>query len=177
MGKFVGLCDRLSQYCGIFAGIMVLVGLGLVLIEIIIRTLFNMTLYITEEYTGYLMVGITFLALSYTLKEKGHIRLTFLNTILKGKARIVLDIYAFTVGLAVSMVVTVTTAGLFWDSVLSQTRSMQISETYIAIPQFFMPMGALVLTLQFAAELLRSIIKLRSGQVEEQEVESSSLGR
>jgi TRAP-type mannitol/chloroaromatic compound transport system permease small subunit len=47
MGKFVGLCDRLSQYCGIFAGIMVLVGLGLVLIEIIIRTLFNMTLYIT----------------------------------------------------------------------------------------------------------------------------------
>jgi len=177
MEKFVRLCDRLSQTCGTIAGIMMLLGLALVLIEIVIRTLFDMTLYITEEYTGYLMVAITFLALSYTLKERGHIRMVFLHKVLKGKARIALDIYAFAVGLAVSAVLTMTTTRLFWDSVVSQTRSMQISETYLAIPQFFMPLGALVMVLQFAAELGRSIIKLRSGGGEEQEVESSALGR
>lgn len=177
MEKFIRLCDRLAQACGITAGIMMLVGLALILIEIVLRTLFSATLYITEEYTGYLMVGITFLALSYTLREKGHIRMVFLHTILKGKARIALDIYAFAAGLALCAVVTATTTLFFWDSVVSQSRSMQISATYLAIPQFFMPLGAFLMTLQFAAELGRSIIRLRSENVGEQEVESSALGR
>ncbi|MFZ5647556.1 MAG: TRAP transporter small permease subunit [Bacillota bacterium] len=177
MERLVRLCDRLSQACGMIAGIMMLVGIALVLIEIVIRTLFSMTLYITEEYTGYLMVGITFLALSYTLKEKGHIRMVFLHTVLKGKARVALDIYAFAAGLALSAVITVTTSLFFWDSVVSQSRSMQISETYLAVPQFFMPLGALAMALQFAAELGRSVLLLRSADLKEREVESSSLGR
>lgn len=177
MEKFIRLCDRLSQACGIIAGIMMLVGIALVLMEIVIRTLFSMTLYITEEYTGYLMVAITFLGLSYTLKEKGHIRMGFLHTVLKGKARIALDIYAFATGLVFCAIITTTTTGFFWDSVVSQSRSMQISETYLAIPQLFMTLGALVLALQFAAELGRSILRLYSAGGEEREVESSALGR
>ncbi|SFG11842.1 TRAP-type mannitol/chloroaromatic compound transport system, small permease component [Desulfotomaculum arcticum] len=177
MEKFTRLCDRLAQGCGYAAGFLMLLGLALILIEIVIRTLFSSTLYITEEYTAYLMVGITFLALSYTLKEKGHIRMVFLHTILKGKARIAVDIYAFTVGLVLCAVITATTALFFWDSVVSQSRSMQISATYLAIPQFFMPLGSFILTLQFAAELGRTIMLLRSDQLEEQKIESGALGR
>lgn len=177
MERLVRLCDRLSHCCGIAAGILVLAGIALVLIEIVIRTLFSMTLYITEEYTGYLMVAITFLALAYTLKEKGHIRMVFLHTALKGKARAALDIYAYAAGLVFCAVITYTTAGFFWDSVVLKSRSMQISETYLAIPQFFMPLGAFTMTLQFAAELFRSILQLRSAAPEEREVESSALGR
>lgn len=177
MEKFVRLCDRLSQACGIIAGLMMLTGIALVLIEIIIRTLFSATLYITEEYTGYLMVGITFLALSYTLKEKGHIRMVFLHTVLKGKAGIALDILTYTTGLAVCALITVTTSRFFWDSVVTQSRSMQISETYLAIPQFLMPLGTFVMALQFAAEIGRSILHLRSVSGDEREIESRALGR
>ncbi|MCL6610343.1 MAG: TRAP transporter small permease [Peptococcaceae bacterium] len=177
MEKFVRLCDRLSHACGMMAGFMMIAALALILIEIVIRTLFSMTLYITEEYTGYLMVAITFLALSYTLKEKGHIRMVFLHVVLKGKARIGLDIFAYVAGLALCAAITVTTAGFFWDSVVSKSQSMQISGTYLAIPQFFMPLGAFMMALQFAAEIGRSIIHIRSERVEDLEVESSALGR
>lgn len=177
MEKLVRLCDRLSHACGKVAGVMMLAGMALVIIEIVIRTLFSMTLYITEEYTGYLMLAITFLSLSYTLKEKGHIRMVFLHTVLKGKARIALDIFAYAAGLAFFSVITISTAGFFWDSVATQSRSMQISETYLAIPQFFMPLGALVMALQFAAELGRSVLHIRSADGGEREVESGALGR
>ncbi len=177
MEKFVRLCDRLSHACGIIAGILMLAGLALIIMEVLFRTLFSKTLYITEEYTGYLMAAITFLALSYTLKEKGHIRMAFLHTVLKGKARIALDIYAFTMGLVFCSVITVTTGSFFWDSVVSKSQSMQISGTYLAIPQFVMPLGAFVMALQFAAEIGRSILQIRSASGEEQEVESSFLGR
>jgi TRAP-type C4-dicarboxylate transport system permease small subunit len=178
MEKFVRVIDRITHAFGIIAGIMMLIGVALVLSEIIVRALFDSTLYITEEYTAYLMVAITFFGLAFTLKEKGHIRMVFLHKFVKGgKARILLDLYSFTIGLTVFAVITGTTADFFWDSVVSGTRSMQISRTYLAIPQSAMPLGSLLITLQFAAEIVRSVMKLRTGEIDEEETESKALGR
>ncbi len=177
MQRFVGICDGFSKAFGIAAGIMLLFGAALTLAEIVLRSFFTKTTYIAEEYTGYLMVAITFLALSFTLKEKGHIRMTFLHSMIKGKARILLDIYAFAVGFVICAVVTYTTAQFFWDSVVSQSRSMHVSATYLAVPQFFMPLGFFMMSAQFLAEIIRSILRLRLGTVEVHEVESSILGR
>ena len=177
MESFVRLCDRLSVACGVASGFLMVVSTVLVLVEIVIRTAFSKTLYITEEYSGYLMAAMTFLALAYTLKEKSHIRMTFLHTIAKGKAKVWVDIFAFSVGFAFCAMLTYTCADYFWDSVVTNSRSMQISQTYVAIPQFFMPFGTLVMTLQFAAEVIRSILLLRSGRVGDVEAESTLLGR
>jgi TRAP-type C4-dicarboxylate transport system permease small subunit len=175
--RFVGICDGLSKAFGIAAGIMLLFGAALTLAEIVLRSFFTKTTYIAEEYTGYLMVAITFLALCYTLKDKGHIRMTFLHSLVKGKARIFLDIYAFFVGFVICAVITYTTAQFFWDSVVSQSRSMHVSATYLAVPQFFMPLGFFMMSAQFLAEIIRSVLYLRLGTVEDHEVESSILGR
>ncbi len=177
MEVFVRLCDRLSVACGVASGFLMVVSTVLVLVEIVIRTAFSKTLYITEEYSGYLMAAMTFLALAYTLKEKSHIRMTFLHTIAKGKAKVWVDLFAFSVGFAFCAMLTYTCADYFWDSVITNSRSMQISQTYVAIPQFFMPFGTLVMTLQFAAEVIRSILLLRSGHVGDVEAESTLLGR
>lgn len=177
MGKFIKLVDRINQGTGIITGFMMILATVMVLLEIITRTVFSKTLYITEEYTGYLMVGITFVGLAFTLKEKGHIRMTFLQTVLKGKARMYLEMYALTVGLLFFIVITYTTAGFFWDSVVSQTRSMQISSTYIAIPQFFMPLGSFLMTMQLIAELMRSIVNVKSGQIDTEDKDAMALGR
>ncbi|MBO8170876.1 MAG: TRAP transporter small permease [Bacillaceae bacterium] len=177
MEKFVRWIDRVSSFFGVIAGLMMLAGVALVITEILVRTLMDRTIYITEEYTAYLMVGITFLGLAYTLKEKGHIRMVFLHKFVKGKARVFLDLYAFLAGFAIFAVITYTTADFFWDSVESGTRSMQISRTYLAIPQSMMPLGSLLMTLQFSAEVIRSVIKLRSGELDDEETESQALGR
>ncbi|KJS88183.1 MAG: hypothetical protein JM58_01810 [Peptococcaceae bacterium BICA1-8] len=177
MEKIIRWCDRITQIFGFLAGFMMLIGLSLVIMEVILRSVFNKTLYITEEYSGYLMVAITFMALAYTLKEKGHIRMTFLHGLVKGRARIVLDMYSYLIGFVFFAIITGTTYNFFWDAVVTQSRSMQISSTYLAVPQFFMPLGCFVITLQFLAEFLRSVMVLRSGAVIEQPVESNTLGR
>jgi hypothetical protein len=53
---------------------------------------------------------------------------------------------------------------------------MQISETYLAIPQFFMPFGSLILALQFIAEFLKSSMALKTGEFKVTE-EERGLGR
>ncbi len=177
MESFVRFCDRLSGACGVASGFLMVLSTVLVLTEILVRTAFSKTLYITEEYSGYMIAAMTFLALAYTLKDKSHIRMTFLHTIAKGKAKVWVDIFAFAIGLIFCSLLTYTSAELFWDSAITQSRSMQISQTYLAIPQFFMPWGTFVMALQFAAEIARSVLLLRSGHVGDVEAESTLLGR
>ena len=177
MHSFVRFCDRLSHLTGVISGIIMILSTVLVLAEIIVRTAFDKTLYITEEYSGYLMAIMTFMSLAYTLRDKSHIRMMFMHTLAKGKGKVYVDILAFSIGFLFCLLLTYTTADFFWDSIATQSRSMQISQTYLAIPQFFMPLGLLILTLQFAGEVVRSALILKSGNFEQIEAESSTLGR
>lgn len=177
MGRFVRIIDRITNVFATIAGIIMILGVALILTEIIARSFFNRTTYITDEYTAYFMAAMTFLGLAYTLKEKGHIRMTFLHKLIKrGKARFFLDLYSFIIGLVVFAVITVVTFNLFWDSVLTSTRSMQISRTYLAIPQSAMPLGSLIIMLQFVAEIARTILKFRTGDIDEEDTEAQALG-
>ena len=177
MTKFIRLIDKTSFVAGVIAGAMMLIGVLLVLTEIIVRALFDSTLYITEEYSAYIMVAITFLGLAYTLKEKGHIRMVFLHKFIKGKARNYLDLYAYIVGFIVFALITITTTNFFLDSLTTGSRSMQISKTYLAIPQSLMPLGSLLVSLQLAAEALKTMIRIQKGEMPEDETDSQELGR
>ena len=178
MKRLIKWIDTLSGLCGALAGIMLCAGLMLIVAEIVVRSALSRTLFVTEEYAGYLMCALTFCALGYTLREKGHIRMTFLLRVVKGRPRIYLDIACFAIGLAFCAALTYFTGEFFWDSVVNQSQSMQISETYLAIPEFFMPLGAAMMALQFFSEILRSMARLK-GDVDGLSLreESSDLGR
>lgn len=145
--------DKLSQISGVMAGVMICLGLALVLTEIWVRSVLDGTIYIAEEYSGYLMAMLTFLGLSYTQREKGHIRMTFLHKVLGPVGRRRLGRVCALVGVFFACVLTYFMGRFFWDSVVNRSQSMQISETYLAIPQFFLLLGAGVLALQFLADL------------------------
>lgn len=178
MKRIIRTIDRISTFSGGLAGVMLCVGLGLTCVEIVLRGAFSSTLFITEEYSGYLMCGLTFCALSYTLREKGHIRMTFVHRIVAGKSRLILDAVCFAAGFLFCAVITGFTGDFFWDSVVTRSQSMQISETYLAIPQFFMPFGAGIMTLQFLGEFLKTVLVLQgnSGGMDLRE-EDAHLGR
>jgi TRAP-type C4-dicarboxylate transport system permease small subunit len=161
MKKLINGIDTLSGIGGWAAGIMMTVALLISVAEIIYRSAFDSTLYIADEYTGYLMAMLTFMGLAYTLRERGHIRMMFLPHFIKGRAHTIFNMACFVVGFLFCLGLTMFTWDFFWDSVVNDSQSMQISETYLAVPQFFLPVGALLMTLQFLAEFLKGIAMLR----------------
>lgn len=177
MQKLIRFADTLSGGAGVLSGIMICFGVVLVVGEILARSVFHSTLYVAEEYAGYLMSGLTFAALGYTLREKGHIRMTFLRSVLSDRGKCVLDMICFAIGGIFCIGLTYVTLLFFWDSVTSGTRSMQISETPLAIPQCFLPFGAFVLFLQFLAEFLKNIHALQIGSYAQIGEEAKELGR
>jgi TRAP-type C4-dicarboxylate transport system permease small subunit len=178
MEAIIKLIDRISNAFGRISGVLMLLAVILVIGEVVARGIFDGTLYITEEYTAYLMVAVTFLGFAYTLKEKGHIRMGFLHKFVKKeKKRLILDLYSFLVGFIVFALITYSTFNFFWDSVLTGTRSMQLSRTYLAIPQFALPLGSFLITLQFASELLKTVTRWKRGETDLEDAESQALGR
>ncbi|OGR20015.1 MAG: hypothetical protein A2X81_12155 [Desulfobacterales bacterium GWB2_56_26] len=161
MKRLIRIIDVISGACGGFAGLLLCLGVVLTGLEIVLRSGLDSTLFITDEYSGYLMCGMTFCGLAYTLREKGHIRMTFIHKIVTGRRREYLDLFCYGAGTVFSAVLTYYTWALFWDSVMTGSQSMQVSETYLSIPQFFMPFGAFVLTLQFLAEFLKTILVIK----------------
>ena len=161
MKKIINLIDKISGFNGWVAGIMMAVALVLTVVEIVARTGFSKTLYVADEYSGYLMAMLTFSGLAYTLRERGHIRMMMLPHFIKGRKRVVFNMVCYVVGFVFCVALTWFTFVFFWDSVTSESRSMHVSETYLAIPQFFMPFGALLMAMQFLAEFLKAIAILR----------------
>lgn len=176
MNKFISYAEKLSIVGGVLSGIMICAGVCLVIGEIVARSVLNSTLYVAEEYSGYLMAGLTFVALGYTLRDKGHIRMTFLRSALSPRNKVILDLICFAIGFLFCIGLTFVTFMFFWDSVISGSRSMQVSETPLAIPQFFLPLGALILLLQFLAEFLKSYHALKARAYAEVPEEAKELG-
>lgn len=161
MKKLINFIDNLSGIGGWVAGVFMAAGLAISVAEIVYRSSLDRTLYITDEYTGYLMAMLTFMGLGYTLRERGHIRMMFLPHFIKGRAHVVYNMVCYVVGFLFCAGLTLFTWEFFWDSVVNESQSMQISETYLAIPQFFLPVGSFLLTLQFAAEFMKGLAVLR----------------
>jgi len=63
-------------------------------IEVFLRYLFGKSLYITEEFTRYLMVWVVFLASSLALREDAHISIGILVNRFRGRWRSWLNLIA-----------------------------------------------------------------------------------
>lgn len=172
MEKTIRIINRISDGFGYLAGMMIIFGFVIVMLEMFVRTFFAKTIHITNEYTAYLTAGVTFLGLAYTLKEGGHIRLSFLHSFLKGKKVIILDIITFIIGIIFFTVITFITAKHAWGSYVIGSRSMQITRTLLWIPQSLLPMGSFVMVLQYIAETLTSIDDLRTDAWRRREAET-----
>jgi len=161
MKTFINAIDRISGFGGWAAGVLMVIALVIGVSEIVTRYAFGKTLYIADEYSGYLMAMLTFLGLAYTLRERGHIRMMFLMHILKGRRRVIFNMICMFVGFVFCIGLIQFTGEFFWDSVDNQTQSMQITETYLAIPEAFLPIGSFFLLLQFLSEFLKGVAILR----------------
>ncbi len=68
----------MSRLAG-YASAVILVGMvGHILFEILLRTFFNTSTYVLDEFVGYGVAAMTFLALGYSMQEGALIRVNIL---------------------------------------------------------------------------------------------------
>ncbi len=69
--------EFLSNTLGSLSGWMIAIMMLLVVIEVFMRYVLNRPLLIADEFSGYLLVAVSFLGISYGFLKGAHVRITF----------------------------------------------------------------------------------------------------
>lgn len=126
-----------------------------ILAEVISVWLLNKSLEFSWEYGAFFMAGAFFLGLGQTFKQGGHVRVGILAEHLPPSAARLLDLVATILGLLIAAFLTLALFGLTWSSFIDGSRTFTATATPLAIPQAVITVGALILTLQLLARLIR----------------------
>ena len=155
--KWIDTCSKLGAYLSAFSMLSIVL---LILVEIILRSLFHTSTMISDEYSGYLMVGLVMLGLSYTLASGSHIRITIVAGQFKGRASQILDLLVILAALALINYALYHSIRMVQDTFAYGILADSISETPLYIPQVLIPVGLALLDLQLVARFLRRLLSL-----------------
>ncbi len=157
MRVFQGAAFGLSRLAAGIACLVVVAMVAHILYEIVLRTFFNTSTYVLDEFAGYGVAAVTFLALGYSLEHGSLIRVGLIVGRLRGKAHRALEVFCALATLA-------TTSLLIWYLALTVRRSWMrghvgnsIAEVPQWIPEGLVLLGLAVFWLQLVAYLVRQL--------------------
>lgn len=157
--------DGLYLGCGVLAAVSIAAIAGLVMAQVVANTIDRLAALLTgrafgllvpsyAEFTGFLLVAASFLALPYALRAGAHIRVTLLLTTLPPALRRAADIWSIMVGLGLSAWATWWAVGLARESFTYGDLSPGLVPVPLWIPQSGMAFGLGVLAVAFADDLV-----------------------
>ena len=106
------------------------------------------------DFTGFFLAAATFLALAYTLRQGGHIRVTLLLTRLPARAQRGVEIMVVAVALAMSAYASWYMLLLVYESFEYGDRSSGMVSVPLWLPQLPVAFGLIILTIALLDELV-----------------------
>lgn len=147
------LVNSLYLASGALAGVFLVVILVLVMAQIISRV-FGTIVPSADEFAGYSMMASTFLALAYTFRHGGHVRVSLFVGNLKGRTRTVAEVAALAVSAIVVGNFLFFAIDLAWKSYVFNDVTYGLLPIPLWIPQAAMVLGTVVLLIALLDDLV-----------------------
>ena len=159
LAKGVSLMNSALKYVCVSL-LFFMMALGTV--DVIGRYLFNKPILGTLEVFEILLPAIVLLGLGYTQENRGHVTMELLVLQLSPRTKTILDVVTNGCALFISVLILwrgwiLTT--LYWR----MGRTIPTIDVPMFLPQLFVPLGALVLSLVLMVQMLEYIIQLKKG--------------
>jgi TRAP-type C4-dicarboxylate transport system permease small subunit len=152
-GRFV---NCIADGTAVLAGIAVILILLLVCIEVALRQL-NTSLLVVDEVCGYLNAAAVFLALAYTLRDGGFIRVELIYDLLQGLVKQSVRWFIVVTGAIYVAVLLYFTIAHVVYLCQRDVRAVSVIETPEWIPQVAAIVGLAALLLQLIAFLVNRV--------------------
>lgn len=163
MRKIVSIIERVTDIVsGYLPGLAVFLLMIMVLAEVITRYVMNAPLSIADEYGGFMLVGITFVGLAYTWKERGHVSVEIVTNILPPKIRQGLRFFTLILATIFCFPLIAGSYELLQDSLLFGSRSGSWMKTPLVYPQSVLLVGSILLLLQLIAEIIKAVFAFKN---------------
>jgi TRAP-type mannitol/chloroaromatic compound transport system permease small subunit len=163
--KLVKRLDTFSEWWGRLFSWIILGLVALSCFEVFTRRLLGKPTIWTHEILSYIFCGTVLLFMGYTQLYKGHANIDILYERFSAKTRAILDLITLIIFMGVFSAIYLV------DGFIFAKTSWQIHErtpsafNFIIYPaKTLIPVGAILLTLQFISDLLKKIVFLAKGE-------------
>ncbi len=151
--------DRIAGYVALAAAwsaVLIMASFAcLILIEVVLRSFLGRSTHILEEYVGYGLGTMIFLALGHALRQGALVRVDLVLGALGPAARRAFEMAACVATLAVMSFVMRYFALAVWRNFRNGTISMTPAATPIWVPEGLVLLGMALFALQLVVYLLR----------------------
>ncbi len=158
MRRAIQFIERLSLWGAALSAVFLTLIVLIIAVEIVLRSVFNTSTLIADEYSAYFFVGVVLLGLGFTLKEEAHIRITLVTTLVGERANRVLDLVSTLAAIAITTFALYHTSIMVFESWQLGMSADTISETPIYLSQMVIPAGLAMFDLQLAANFLKRFL-------------------
>lgn len=149
------LIDNLSAMAAISACVVLVAMVGMILFEIVLRSAFDSSTYVLDEFVGYGVAIMTFLSFAFTLRDGVFIRVGLVTSNLGPASRRILEVISCAVGTLIFSLVAYYILKLVMKNFSRGVVSNSLAEVPLWIPQGLVLIGMALLVLQFAAMTAR----------------------
>jgi TRAP-type C4-dicarboxylate transport system permease small subunit len=154
MDSFIGGVRTISRLCGFFAAGLIGISVIVVCDMVFERYVLNLTTIWQTDFVTYSLIAATFIGSPYVLMTRGHVNVDVLPLHLGGRSRYWLAIVTAIVAMAFCIALAILTSAYWHEAWTNNWRSNTIWRARLWIPYSAMPIGLILLTLQYLAELL-----------------------
>lgn len=155
---FPRVINRLTWLAELLAEIGLALLLVIVLHEVVVRYVFNSPTLYSVELSEYLLVLVVFLSIGWVLREDRHVAVTFIVDRLPRKMRLGMNVLTSLITMAFLGVLvwkgTRTTITAFTGGY----HSSSLLNFPMWIPYALIPLGALILSLQYIIKILELVL-------------------
>lgn len=156
MAGFRSTVRKLNRVAATLAGAALAAMIALITLQVVLRRIFDSPIQYTDEVSGYLLVAVTLLGLSFAMEKGDHIRVDMGLDRLPARILRPLRIVWCMVGLAFSVTLTYETAAYAIESARMGSVSVD-SQTLLAPIQALLPVGFALLGIELVAQLIEAI--------------------
>ena len=120
--------------------------------EIVLRSFFATSTFSMDEFVGYAVGSMTFLSLAHTFRYRKHIRVSILQSVIKGRVAIAVELIciAFTFGITLFL------ARYIWRTLARDFTRGTVSPTLTETPIWLIDVAIFTGLVLFMAQLLTS---------------------
>ena len=163
--RFVATLAHGLSAVGVVCVVMMMI---LTTADVVARYVFNSPTMWADEMASYLLIAIVFLGLGQNLRTDGHIRIDVVTNLVTPRFRLVLDVFAYAVGILFSAVLIAGTWTRFYNFWIRHTLSDSPLMTPLWIAMVPVVVGAVVLGLSAVCGFISSFRTLLAGDAPSQ---------
>ncbi|OPY79769.1 MAG: Sialic acid TRAP transporter permease protein SiaT [Syntrophorhabdus sp. PtaU1.Bin058] len=150
----------------VLSGILIIVNGIIGTFDVFMRYFFNSPTIWVAEISIYLVIASSFLPLAYVQLKNGHVKVDTIVNWLSPRTALSLEIVTTILAIVYCLVIDWQGAKMVYTSYLTSETSPTLLRVPVVIPQLFIPLGALCLTVQLFRFLCKLIKTMVSGKGE-----------